>query len=35
MPGNVQIHRQVPLHDVKNSKETKIALYNILQKYNK
>ena len=33
MPSNVQIHRQVPLNDVKISKETKIALYNLLQKY--
>ena len=33
MPGNVQVHRQVPLCDAKISKETKIELYNLLQKY--
>ena len=35
MPGNVQIQRKVPLTDTKISKETKtkIALYNLLQKY--
>ena len=33
MPGNVQIHRQVPLSDAKNSKETKIELYKLLQYY--
>ena len=27
MPSNVQIHRQVPLNDTKNLKETKTALY--------
>ena len=34
MPGNVQIHRQLLLSDVKISKETKIAVYNLLWKYN-
>ena len=34
MPGNVQIYRQVLLSDTKISKETKIELYNLLQKYN-
>ena len=33
MPGNVQIHRQVLLNDATISKETKIAPYNLLQKY--
>ena len=33
MPSNVQIHTQVPLNDEKISKETKTALYKLLQKY--
>ena len=33
MPTNVQIHRQVPFNDTKISKETKTALYKLLQKY--
>ena len=33
MPGNVQSHRQVPVRDAKISKETKITLYKLLQKY--
>ena len=33
MLSNVQIHRQVPLNDVNISKETKTALYKLLQKY--
>ena len=33
MPSNVLIHRQVPLNDTKISKETKTALYKLLQKY--
>ena len=33
MPGNVQIHRKVLLNDEKISKETKTALYTLLQKY--
>ena len=33
MPSNVQIHRQVLLNDTKISKETKTALYELLQKY--
>ena len=33
MLSNVQVHRQVPLNDAKNLKETKIAVYNLLQKY--
>ena len=32
-PRNVQIYRQVPLSDAKFSKETKTALYSLLQKY--
>ena len=31
MPGNVQIHRQVSLSDVKISKEIKVLLYNLAQ----
>ena len=34
MPSNVQIHRQVVLNDAKVLKEMKMALYNLLQKYN-
>ena len=33
IPGNVQIHKQVLLNDAKISKETQIALYNLLQEY--
>ena len=33
MPSNVQIHRQVPLNSAKISKETKVVLYKLLQKY--
>ena len=33
MPGNVQIHNQVSLSDAKILKETKIVIYNLLQKY--
>ena len=33
MPSNLQIHRQVPLSNAKISKETKITLYKLLQKY--
>ena len=33
MPSNAQIHRQVLLNDAKISKETKIAQYKLLQKY--
>ena len=33
MPRNVQSHGRVPLNDTKISKETKIALYKLLQKY--
>ena len=33
MPSNLQTHRQVPLSNAKISKETKVALYKLLQKY--
>ena len=33
MPDNVQIHREVPINDVKISKEMKSTLYKLLQKY--
>ena len=33
MSSNDQIHRQVTLNDAKNSKETKTAQYELLQKY--
>ena len=33
MPSTVQVHRQVLLNDKKISKETKVALYKLLQKY--
>ena len=33
MPGNVQIHIQVLLNDAEISKETRIALYKLLQIY--
>ena len=33
MPSNIQIHRQVPLSNVKILEETKVALYKLLQKF--
>ena len=33
IPGDVQIHRQVLLSDIKISKESKIELYKMLSKY--
>ena len=33
MPSNVQVHRQVPLHNAKIPGETKNAFYKLLKKY--
>ena len=33
LPGKIQVHRQLPLKDTKISEITKLALHNLLQKF--
>ena len=33
MPGELQVHRHVPLNDTKISQNTKLALQNLLQEF--